>query len=80
MLNYFPLLSQLFKTICLEADAILNELQSSLSNQEEKLATYAQLQREVELDNSASGNFFFFKVFFLFLFIFKQLMCYRGCI
>lgn len=66
MLNYFPLLSQLFKTICLEADAILNELQSSLSNQEEKLATYAQLQREVELDNSASGNFFFLKFFFFF--------------
>lgn len=69
MLNYFPLVSQLFKTICLEADAILNELQSSLSNQEEKLAVYAQLQREVELDNSESGKFFF-KVFSSFSFYF----------
>ncbi|RWR95516.1 kinesin-like protein KIN-5D [Cinnamomum micranthum f. kanehirae] len=39
-------LQDLFKTICLEADSILNQLQSSLSSQEEKLATYAQQQRE----------------------------------
>lgn len=39
-------LEDLFKRICLEADLILNELQSSLSTQKEKLAAYAQQQRE----------------------------------
>ncbi|XP_042509913.1 kinesin-like protein KIN-5D [Macadamia integrifolia] len=36
----------LLKGIALEADEIINELQSSLSNQEEKLAAFAQQQRE----------------------------------
>ncbi|XP_058109930.1 kinesin-like protein KIN-5D [Magnolia sinica] len=39
-------LEDLFKRIALEADVILNELQSSLSNQQEKLASYAKQQRE----------------------------------
>ncbi|KAJ9698289.1 hypothetical protein PVL29_007395 [Vitis rotundifolia] len=37
---------KLFKGIALEADALLNDLQSSLYNQEEKLTAYAQQQRE----------------------------------
>ncbi|CBI16219.3 hypothetical protein VitviT2T_008056 [Vitis vinifera] len=39
-------LEDLFKGIALEADALLNDLQSSLYNQEEKLTAYAQQQRE----------------------------------
>ncbi|KAL6011158.1 Kinesin-like protein KIN-5D [Asimina triloba] len=39
-------LEDLFKRIALEADLILSELQSSLSNQEEKLVAYAKQQRE----------------------------------
>lgn len=38
---------QLFKGIASEADALLNDLQSSLHSQEEKLASFAQQQREV---------------------------------
>lgn len=38
---------QLFKGIASEADALLNDLQSSLHKQEEKLSAYAQQQREV---------------------------------
>lgn len=38
---------QLFKGIASEADALLNDLQSSLHTQEEKLCAYAQQQREV---------------------------------
>ncbi|XP_010253418.1 PREDICTED: kinesin-like protein KIN-5D isoform X2 [Nelumbo nucifera] len=39
-------LEDLFKGIASEADMILNELQGSLANQQEKLATYAQQLRE----------------------------------
>lgn len=39
-------LEDLFKGIALEADALLNDLQSSLYNQEEKLTAYARQQRE----------------------------------
>lgn len=39
-------LKNLFKDIALEADALLNDLQSSLCKQEEKLSAYAQQQRE----------------------------------
>ncbi|KAF8395042.1 hypothetical protein HHK36_018981 [Tetracentron sinense] len=38
--------TQLFKGTALESDLILNDLQSSLNSQEEKLAVYAQKQRE----------------------------------
>ena len=40
---------QLFKGIASEADTLLNDLQSSLYNQEDKLASYAQQQREVSI-------------------------------
>lgn len=40
-------MDQLFNRIALEADALLNDLQSSLHNQEEKLTTFAQQQRQV---------------------------------
>lgn len=39
-------LEDLFKGIASEADALLNDLQSSLHKQEEKLSAYAQQQRE----------------------------------
>ncbi|KAI9196327.1 hypothetical protein LWI28_022970 [Acer negundo] len=39
-------LEDLFKGIASEADALLNDLQSSLHSQEEKLTTFAQQQRE----------------------------------
>ncbi|KAK6234771.1 hypothetical protein QUC31_018546 [Theobroma cacao] len=39
-------LEELFKGIASEADALLNDLQSSLYKQEEKLTTFAQQQRE----------------------------------
>ncbi|GLT43281.1 hypothetical protein SLA2020_172430 [Shorea laevis] len=39
-------LEDLFKGIASEADALLNDLQSSLSNQEEKLTAFAQQQRQ----------------------------------
>ncbi|XP_057955730.1 kinesin-like protein KIN-5D isoform X2 [Malania oleifera] len=39
-------LENLFKGIASEADALLDDLQSSLHNQEEKLTAYAQQQRE----------------------------------
>uniref|UniRef100_A0A2N9GZ90 Kinesin motor domain-containing protein n=1 Tax=Fagus sylvatica TaxID=28930 RepID=A0A2N9GZ90_FAGSY len=39
-------LEDLFKGIASEADALLNDLQSSLHKQEEKLSSYAQQQRE----------------------------------
>ncbi|GAV71394.1 Kinesin domain-containing protein [Cephalotus follicularis] len=39
-------LEDLFKRIASEADALLDDLQSSLHNQEEKLLAYAQQQRE----------------------------------
>ncbi|KAM7496660.1 hypothetical protein LguiA_021074 [Lonicera macranthoides] len=39
-------LGDLFKGIASEADTLLNDLQSSLYNQEDKLASYAQQQRE----------------------------------
>lgn len=39
-------LEDLFKGIASEADSLLNDLQSSLYNQEEKLTTFAQQQRE----------------------------------
>lgn len=38
---------QLLKGIATEADVILNELQGNLSKQGEKLAAYAEQQREV---------------------------------
>lgn len=38
---------QLFKGIASKADTLINELQSSLHSQEEKLIAYAQQQREV---------------------------------
>lgn len=38
---------QLFKGIASKADTLINELQSSLHSQEEKLTAYAQQQREV---------------------------------
>lgn len=38
---------QLLGRIASEADELLNDLQSSLHKQEEKLTTYAQKQREV---------------------------------
>lgn len=38
---------QLFKGIALEADSLLNDLQSSLHMQEAKLTAYAHQQREV---------------------------------
>lgn len=38
---------QLFKGIASEADALLNDLQKSLHSQEDKVAAYAQQQREV---------------------------------
>jgi hypothetical protein len=38
---------QLFKGVASEADALLNDLQSSLHKQEEKLSAFAQQQREV---------------------------------
>lgn len=40
-------MDQLFKGIASEADALLNDLQSGLHNQEEKLTAFAQQQREV---------------------------------
>lgn len=40
-------MDQLFKGIASEADSLLNDLQSSLYKQEEKLTAYAQQQREV---------------------------------
>lgn len=40
-------MEQLFKGIASEADALLNDLQSSLHNQEEKLTEFARQQREV---------------------------------
>lgn len=42
----FPV-SQCFRGIALEADQLLNELESNLSNQEDKLAQFARQQREV---------------------------------
>jgi len=38
---------QLFKGIALEADSLLNDLQSSLHKQEANLTAYAHQQREV---------------------------------
>lgn len=48
---------QLFKGIASEADALLNDLQKSLHSQEDKVAAYAQQQREVGI--------FFNRVYFL---------------
>ncbi|XP_022731716.1 kinesin-like protein KIN-5D [Durio zibethinus] len=50
-------LEDLFKGIASEADALLNDLQSSLYKQEEKLIAFAQQQREVHsraVDNARS--------------------------
>ena len=38
---------QLFQGIALEADSLLNDLQSSLKKQEAKLTAYARQQEEV---------------------------------
>lgn len=38
---------QLYKGITAQAETLLNDLQSSLFKQEEKLTTFAQQQREV---------------------------------
>lgn len=40
-------MNQLFKGIASEADALLNDLQSSLHKQEEKLSAFAHQQRQV---------------------------------
>ncbi|KAM7278422.1 hypothetical protein ACFE04_005556 [Oxalis oulophora] len=44
--NHSHALEELFKGIASEADTLLNDLQSSLYNQEEKLTAYAKQQRE----------------------------------
>ncbi|KAJ0084104.1 hypothetical protein Patl1_30819 [Pistacia atlantica] len=44
--NHSHALEDLFKGIASEADALLNDLQSGLHNQEEKLTAFAQQQRE----------------------------------
>ncbi|KAG1371623.1 Kinesin-like protein KIN-5A [Cocos nucifera] len=66
VLMHSSALEDCFKGIALEADQLLNELQSSLSMQEDKLAAFAQQQREghhraVETTRSISvisSNFF----------------------
>uniref|UniRef100_A0A1D1XJA0 Kinesin-related protein n=2 Tax=Anthurium amnicola TaxID=1678845 RepID=A0A1D1XJA0_9ARAE len=47
--KHFSALEDSFKRIALEADQMLNELQSSLSSHEEKLYAFAQQQREGQL-------------------------------
>ncbi|XP_038988983.1 LOW QUALITY PROTEIN: kinesin-like protein KIN-5A [Phoenix dactylifera] len=49
VLMHSSALEDCFKGIALEADQLLNELQSSLSTQEDKLAAFAQQQREGHL-------------------------------
>ncbi|CAL9134934.1 unnamed protein product [Musa textilis] len=49
VLNHSSALEDCFKGMALEADQLLNELQESLSNQEDKLAAFAQQQREGHL-------------------------------
>nr|XP_010937758.1 kinesin-like protein KIN-5A [Elaeis guineensis] len=66
VLMHSSALEDCFKGIALEADQLLNELQTSLSTQEDKLAAFAQQQREghlraVETTRSISvisSNFF----------------------
>lgn len=55
---------QLFKGIASEADELLNDLQSNLHKQEEKLSAHAQQQREVcnTLFLSWFNYFFFFEI------------------
>lgn len=47
LISFF--LMQLFKEIASEADTLVNDLQKSLHNQEEKLIAFAQQQREVSI-------------------------------
>lgn len=70
-------MDQLFKGIASEADSLLNDLQSSLYNQEEKLTTFAQQQREVcKLLFYVSINYHLevFVLFLLFIYMFLLIL------
>lgn len=47
---------QLLKGIASEADALLNDLQSSLHKQQDKLVAYAQQQRDVRYRHKLFGE------------------------
>lgn len=79
LINDSFLLMQCFKGIALEADQLLNELQVSITEQQEKLASFAKKQHDVSSFTSKTRSLnstlldFVFSETLLFLFSFPAI-------